>query len=453
MFRSDSGDHIRKILNIAIPVCLGQLGHVLVGVVDSMMVGNYGEAGSDIGALSLAAASLANGLFTVVLVFGIGLAYGVTPLVANTQGDGDSIRLTSLLRHSVLICGISGLILFGLLSGSSFLLKYFDQKEEVVALAIPYFNIMVFSMVPLMLFLSFKQFAEGLSHAKQAMYITLIANLVNVVLNYLLIYGKFGFPEMGLNGAGWGSFGARLFMLIMMILYFKKSKYFKEYLDGLKFKAISMDIIKRIMNIGIPIGLQWVFEVGAFAFAAVMMGWIGADQLAAHQVAISIASITYMLASGISSAATVRVGVEYGRKNMPELRNAGFSAFALGLVFMFMCAIVFILLRESLPLLFNKKEEVVEIASSLLLIAALFQLSDGTQVIGLGNLRGMSDVKVPTYITVIAYWVLALPIAYVLGFTFGLGAVGIWTGLLLGLSFSAIMLFIRFNIKSKQMPF
>ena len=441
--------NLKKTLLLALPVCFGQLGHVMVGVVDSIMVGHYGGDGSSLGALSLAACSLANSLFSVVLVFGIGLAYGVTPLIANADGTKDKNKITAFFRNSIIIGGFSGFMLFVFISLSSSLLRFMDQPKEVVELAIPYFNILGFSLIPLMLFLSLKQFAEGLSFTKQAMFISLIANIINVCLNYLFIFGKFGFKEMGLNGAGWATFLSRVIMFVIMFVYIVKSKHFKDYLDGLKLKLASFKIIREILDISIPIAFQFLFEVGAFAFAAIMMGWLGTNQLAAHQIAISIASITYMMASGISAAATVRVGNALGRKNNMELRNSAFAAFILGLAFMFLCALLFIAFHDYLPFLFNDNIEVVKLASSLIVIAAFFQVSDGVQVIGLGALRGISDVKLPTLITVLAYWVVGLPIAYFLAFILDFGAVGIWYGLLIGLSLAAALMFYRFNYKSK----
>ena len=441
--------NLKKTLLLALPVCFGQLGHVMVGVVDSIMVGHYGGDGSSLGALSLAACSLANSLFSVVLVFGIGLAYGVTPLIANADGTKDKNKITAFFRNSIIIGGFSGFMLFVFISLSSSLLRFMDQPKEVVELAIPYFNILGFSLIPLMLFLSLKQFAEGLSFTKQAMFISLIANIINVGLNYLFIFGKFGFKEMGLNGAGWATFLSRVIMFVIMFVYIVKSKHFKDYLDGLKLKLASFKIIREILDISIPIAFQFLFEVGAFAFAAIMMGWLGTNQLAAHQIAISIASITYMMASGISAAATVRVGNALGRKNNMELRNSAFAAFILGLAFMFLCALLFIAFHDYLPFLFNDNIEVVKLASSLIVIAAFFQVSDGVQVIGLGALRGISDVKLPTLITVLAYWVVGLPIAYFLAFILDFGAVGIWYGLLIGLSLAAALMFYRFNYKSK----
>jgi multidrug resistance protein, MATE family len=443
-------EHINKTLVLAYPICLSQLGHVLVGVADSIMVGNFGGEGSEIGALSLAGASLANSLFYVVMVFGIGVAYAITPLVAAADGEKDHQRISLVLKHGILVSLIFGFGLLLILSPGSLLLHYAGQPPEVIALSVPYFNILLFSLIPLMVFLCFKQFTEGLSFTRQAMYITIIANFLNVVLNYIFIYGKLGFPAMGLNGAGWSTLISRVVMAVAIVVFVYRSKHFQLFRSGFSFSEYSKGMIVRLVKLGIPIGMQFTFEVGAFAFAAVMIGWIGATELAAHQIAISLASVTYMLASGISSAVTVRVGNQMGSQNLRQMRLAGFSGLTLVFFLMLLAAIFFITFNQFLPTLFNSQEDVLQVASGLIIIAAFFQLSDGIQVVGLGTLRGMSDVKVPTLITVIAYWVIALPSAYVMGFYFQFGAKGIWTGLLLGLTCSATLLFYRFNKKSKE---
>lgn len=441
--------HFRETFLLAYPVCLGQLGHVIVGVADSLMVGNYGGEKSEIGTLSLAAASLANALIHIILVLGIGISYGATPLIAAADSKNDKSEITTLLKHSILLCLITGIIIFISLYFSSPLLHYFNQPEKVVKLAIPYFNIMVFSMLPLMLFLAFKQFAEGLSDTKTAMYISIGANLLNVFLNYLFIYGKWGVKEMGLNGAGWASFIARVVMAFSMGWYVYKAAKFKDYRSGFSFKNYNWKKVGEIFKVGLPVGLQFTFEVSAFALAAVMIGWISAEDLAAHQIAISLASLTYMFASGLSAAASVRVGNYFGVKNFFDLRRAGNTALIMVLAFMGTMALLFIMLNNFLPTLFNKNETVLIIASNLLLIAALFQISDGTQVVGQGLLRGMADVKIPTLFAFIAYWIIGLPVGWVLGFQFNLGSSGIWYGLSIGLTVATILNFIRFYNKCK----
>lgn len=441
-----SGDYLKNYkatFYLAFPVVLSQLGHIMVGVVDTAMVGM-------IGTIPQAAVALSNSLYTLVLVFGLGVSYGITPLVAAADSSKDVTQNADLLRHGIVINTILGILLFVLLFAISPILNLFDQKQEVVDLAIPFLNVMMLGMIPLCIFSGFKQFTEGLSFTKIAMIITIGSNLLNILLNYLLIFGHWGFPEMGLMGSCWASFIARVIMAIAMFTYVYYNKHFKQYWVGFTFKNLSKDLTRKILAIGVPSGLQWVFEVGAFAFAVIMIGWISPNAQAAHQVALSIAATTYMMASGLSAAASVRVGNQAGLKNKEGVRIAGFSAFIMVLLFMGVCALCFILFRNQLPVLFNKDPEVIGIASSLLIIAAFFQLSDGTQVVGLGALRGVKDVKLPTIITLIAYWVLGLPMSYIFAFKMNLGVNGVWYGLSVGLLIAAIALFFRFNYVSKR---
>jgi multidrug resistance protein, MATE family len=441
--------HIKETVLLALPVCLGQLGHVMVGVSDSLMVGNFGDENSNIGTLSLAAASLANALVHIVMVLGIGISFGVTPLVAASHSKKNHHEITDLLKHSILLCFITGLGLFITLYFCSPLLELFNQPQEVVELAIPYFKIIVFSMLPLMLYLSFKQFAEGLSDTRVAMYISILSNLLNVFLNYLLIYGNWGFEAMGLNGAGWASFIARVVMALAMAYYIYKAAKFKPYRSGFNISNYNWKKVNEIFKLGLPVGLQFTFEVSAFAIAAIMIGWISAADLAAHQIAISLASLTYMFASGLSAAASVRVGNYFGVQHFVNMRKAGNAALLLVLAFMGSMAILFVLFNNLLPTFFNKDSEVILIASNLLLIAALFQLSDGSQVVGQGLLRGMADVRIPTIFAFLAYWIIGLPIGWLLGFKLNMGSTGIWYGLSLGLTVASILNFVRFFNKTK----
>ena len=433
----------RRTLLLAYPVVLSQLGHIMVGVVDTAMVGQ-------IGTVPQAAVALSNSLYTLVLVFGLGVSYGVTPLVAAADSSKHFAENAKLLKHGVVINTVLGILLFVLLYFISPVLNLFNQKKEVVDMAIPFLNVMMLGMIPLCIFSGFKQFTEGLSFTKIAMVITIGANLINVLLNYLLIFGHWGLPKMGLMGACWATFISRVVMAIGMFLYVYFNKHFKVHWKGFNKIKITKALTKKILGIGVPSGLQWVFEVGAFSFAVIMIGWISATAQAAHQVALSIAATTYMMASGLSAAASVRVGNELGLKNREGVRTAGFSAFIIVLVFMSLMATCFILFRNYLPLLFNNNADVIAVSSSLIVIAAFFQLSDGTQVVGLGALRGMKDVKIPTVITLIAYWVIGLPMSYVFAFKFNLGVQGIWYGLSLGLGVAAVLLFLRFNYVSKR---
>lgn len=435
--------HFNKTFNLAYPVMLSQLGHIMVGMADSIMVGQLGQT-------PLAAASFANGVFGIFLMFGIGLSYGITPLVAQADGERDHGKITRLLRHGVILCTVAGVLLFSVLFASTYLFPYLGQPEEVISLGTPYLLIIASSLIPLMIFQNFRQFSEGLSVTKPTMYITIIANLVNILLNYLLIYGKFGLPELGLNGAGWATFISRVLMAIGLYVFVIKYEKFQAYRSAFQFSKIKADFFRPMLKIGVPSGVQFLFEVGAFTMAAIMMGWLGTGPLAAHQIALSLVSLSYMMASGISAASTVRIGNQIGKKDGSNLQRVGNTSFLMSLIFMACCAVLFTSLSSFFPTLYVDEPEVISIATTLIIVAGFFQLSDGIQVVGLGALRGMSDVKIPTIITLVSYWGLAIPASYILGFTLGLGPAGIWYGLLIGLTAAAIALFVRFKKLAKQ---
>ncbi|MFT6971852.1 MAG: MATE family multidrug resistance protein [Roseivirga sp.] len=435
--------HFKKIINLAFPVVLSQIGHVMVGIVDSIMVGQIGSE-------ALAASSFANSIVMVLMMFGIGVSYGITPLVAQADGEGDTTKISRLLRHGILLCGATGfgLMLLGYLL--SFAFDGFGQPEEVISMGTPYYYVILASLIPLMIFQNFRQFLEGLSITKPTMYISIGANLINILLNYLLIYGKFGFPELGLIGAGWGTLISRLFMAIGLLIYIGKGKRTEIFKEGLRIFSISAAYFKPMLKIGVPSGAQFVFEVGAFSVAALMMGQLGVVPLAAHQIAISLVSLSYMMATGIAAASTVRIGNQIGKRDAFNLKRAGNMSFIISLIFMAFCSVIFIAGNQFFPTLYVDDPELIQIAGSLIIVASFFQLSDGVQVVGLGALRGMSDVKIPTIITLISYWVLGIPASYLFGFVLEMGPEGIWYGLLVGLSASAIALFVRFKILAKE---
>ena len=436
--------HIVSTFQLAYPVVIGQLGIVMMGVVDSLMVGQLGAA-------PLAAASLGNGMAFIVMIIGIGISMAVTPLVAIAVGAGKYEDCGIYFRQSLLVNSVISIITAVIIYFAADLIQYFDQPKEVQNQAISYVRIIGLSSIPLLLFQSYKQFIEGLSVMRPAMIISLIANIVNVFVNWLLIFGNLGLPKLELDGAGWATFASRLFMAIVLILFVMSNKYFKQYDVTFHFKSINRAVIKKILALGLPSGLQYFFEIGAFSFAVVMVGWLGTKQLAAHQIAINLASISFMAALGISAAGSIRVGNAVGQKNIQETRIAGFTASLMGASIMFISGIIFVVFRNFLPTLYISDEVVISYASSLLVIAALFQLSDGVQAVGIGILRGLTDVKIPTAITFISYWIVGLPIGYLLGFNFEHGVQGVWIGLLLGLTTSAILLTLRFNSRSKHL--
>ena len=430
--------HIKKSILLAIPVVINQLGHIMVGVADSMMVGK-------VGIIPLAAATFANTFYHILMLFGIGVSYAITPLVASTHPLNNKI-LFKYLSNALILNFLLGVGLLIISYVCSYYLDMFGQDQEVVLKARPYLIIMSFSFLPLMVFQTFRQYLEGLSDTFNPMIISIIANLINVGLNYLLIYGKFGFPALELNGAGYASLIARVVM-VLLILILLKNKW-----KGI-FIKINWKIINKLLKIGIPSGLQYIFEIGAFALATIMVGWLGAKALAAHNIALNLAAISYMAASGLSAASCVRIGNQMRMKNKKNLRMIGMSSFGLVVFFMTLCGLFFIIFRNILPSLYVSDTQVIAMSSTLLMIAAAFQISDGIQVVGLGVLRGLSDVKVPTLVTFFAYWIVAIPCGYIFCFIYDWGINGIWYALFIGLTLSGISHIWRFHKLTIQMRF
>lgn len=418
----------------------------MMGVVDSLMVG-------ELGADYLAAASLANHIVILILIVGLGISMAVTPLVAISVGAKRLDESQILFKQSLVVNFVSGIIMTVVILISSELIRYLNQPTLVVQYASSYTKILAVSIIPWMIYQSYKQFIEGLSITHPPMVVTIVANLVNAFVNWLLIFGNLGFPKLELDGAGIATSASRVFMVVVLIIYANRSKRFSNFDLTLVVKKLHQSTIKKILRVGLPSGFQYFFEVGAFSFAVVMVGWLGSKSLAAHQIAINLASISFMAVTGISAAGGIRVGNAVGLGDIQETRRAGFSALILGVLIMFCAGIIFITLRSHLPQLYISDEEVISIASSLLVIAAIFQVFDGTQAVGIGILRGLTDVRIPTLITFIAYWVISLPLGYILGFYFKFGVQGVWIGLLIGLASSAAMLSARFNFKSKHKIF
>ncbi|MEP5612632.1 MAG: MATE family efflux transporter [Cyclobacteriaceae bacterium] len=431
-------EHLRKNILLATPVMVGQLGHIMVSVADSVMVGR-------VGVIPLAASTFAGTFFYVLMLFGIGVSYAITPVVAATDRS-DKPRLLSFLQSGLMMNVVLGIILLLLGLLASNFLEYFGQQEQVVQAGRPYLVIVSLSLFPIMIFQTFRQFSEGQSDTLSPMIVSIVANLLNVGLNYLLIYGKFGFEPMGLNGAGIATLISRIAMALLIVwLIRKKCQGFKWKFDPI--------IIKRLLKIGVPSGMQYIFEVGAFATAAIMVGWISAEALAAHNIALNLSAITYMAATGLAAAATIRVGNQVGLKDKRNLRVAGFSIMALVTVFMAICGILLIIFRGFLPALYIEDLEVKSIASALIIIAAAYQIPDGLQAVGLGVLRGLTDVKIPTIVTFVSFWIIAIPLGYFLAFPLGMGVNGVWYGLCVGLTLASIFHIWRFNRLTNQLEF
>jgi multidrug resistance protein, MATE family len=444
-------------LSLSYPIVIGQIGIVLMGVCDNVMVGVLGPA-------NLAAGGVANSIFFLIAIIGIGVMSLIAPLTSAAKAQQNAQECSLLLSNALRIALSIGLVLFGITLVLSLNFAWFKQKPEVEALAVSYMIIIGASVIPLLLFLAFKNFADGLGITKPAMYITFAGLGINIILNWVLIHGKFGLPKLGLDGAGYATTFTRVFMLLAMMYVIIKSERIRRFLPNFSWFNFHKALTIKILRLGLPAGFQYFFEVMAFSGAAIMTGWLGTNQLAAHQIAINLASITYMVAGGFAAAGSIRVGDAKGEGSRSKTLRYGTSTIGLAVIFMTLSCIIFIIFNQFLVELYIKEGEVVQIAMSLLIIAGFFQLSDGVQVVALGALRGLEDVNIPTAITLFAYWVVGLPMAYFLGFYWAWDVMGIWLGLLAGLTISAILLTTRFymlanrveyyqKIKAKQVSF
>lgn len=431
-------------LKLALPLMASQLGQVVVNFVDNIMVAKLGPA-------ALAGVSFANALYAICLVFGMGISFALPPLISEAQGAADDRRISSYFKHSLIVNLAFGVISMILLIAFIPFMKYLGQDPEIIPHAADYMYYSALGMIPFMIFQTLRCYSDGLSETLPSMIIIILGNLLNVILNYLLIFGHWGLPEMGTAGAALSSLISRVFMVFGILIIFRHWKNLWIYLSEVRFNMYKSSYFKKILSLGIPSSFQMTFELTAFSAAAIIMGFIGKIEQASHQIAINLASITFMIATGLAMASTIRVGNQLGKGDISKVKDAGYSAMIQITIFMIVAAIGFVLARHLLPTIYMDNAEVISIAAYLLLAAAIFQIPDGIQVITLSALRGLQDVKVPTFITFLSYWLLGIPCSYILAITLEWGPIGVWIGLILGLTISAIFLSYRFKMLTDKL--
>lgn len=440
-------------MQLAYPVIIGMLGHTLIGIVDNIMVGKLGST-------ELAAVSLGNSMIFVAMSLGIGFSTAITPIVAEADAENDTSKIRSVFHHGLFLCAILGFSLFGLVVLAKPIMELLHQPKEVIALAKPFVDWVAFSLVPLVIYQGYKQFADGLSLTKVSMYAIVMANILHVIINYLLIYGIWIFPKMGILGAALGTVISRFAMVIFMHIILSRKEQLKQYFQNFSFDEIKKEMINKIVNLGFPSAMQMLFEVLLFTAAIWLCGNIGKTSQAANQIALSLASMTFMVAMGLSVVSMIRISNQKGLNDYKQLVIVARSIFLLAILIEILFVVMFMALHQVLPYMFLNMEiqsqlldnqEVIAIAAKLLLVAAVFQISDGIQVVVLGALRGLQDVKIPMYITFVAYWIVGFPVSFYLGNYTSLKAVGVWIGLFAGLTFAAVSLFMRFHYLTKKM--
>lgn len=445
IFSQHYQEEIKKTFLLALPIVIAQLGVVLMGVTDNIMVGRY------IGKIGLGSAGIANSMSFLIASIGMGGLSVVAPLISKAKAERNVPEINRLFRAGIkvslwfsVILGIVGFVCI-------YYFKIFQQSPEINEQAPAFMAIIIVSNAFMFVFAAAKQLSDGLSRTYVAMMITVFGLILNLIFNIVLINGYFGFPKMGLLGSATSTLITRILMMLALLAYLFNTKTFKKYLHT-KYKSLQTnDLVIMIFKIGVPSGLQFFFEIAAFSLAVIMMGWLGENQLAAHQIAINVASTTYMMASGLGIAGGIRVGEGRGLKDIRKIRFSGNVALLLVVIFMMAMMLIILGFNRFLVELYISDNEVINIAIRLMLVAAVFQLSDGVQVVSLGILRGISDVNIPTWITMFAYWGLSLPLGYLLAFNFKMDAIGIWFGLLAGLTASAVLLTIRFYYLIKKL--
>ncbi|HYO22259.1 MAG TPA: MATE family efflux transporter [Flavisolibacter sp.] len=433
-----------KTLKLALPIIIGELAQMALHIIDAAMVGAVSYK-------QLAAAALVINAMNIPFVFGIGMTISVSQMVSMAHGKGDPRAVSHYLFNGFCLCALTAIVIsLALVLGRNFL-QHLGQDPEVVAYAVPFMKMMGLSIIPMLLFMTLKQFADGLEYTRTAMVLSLAAMPVNIFLNWLLIYGNWGFPRLELVGAGWATFITRTIIFLALLLVILKHKTFRPYIAVSKTEwLLRKKTWRELLGIGVPSSLQIGMEAGAFAVSGIIIGTISAVAQAAHQIALSCAAFTFMVSMGLAQAGSIRVSNAFGTKNWPKISLIGKSTVITAFIYGLFCAVLFVVFRYRLPVAFTENGDVQKVAALLLLFAGIFQISDSTQAIGAGLLRGIKDVKTPTLLIGIAYWVIGIPVGLLLAFQLNMGATGMWAGLILGLTFASLFLVLRFLRMAKK---
>lgn len=429
---------LKQTLKNGLPIVFSQLSHIMIGFTDIAMVGL-------IGVIPVAAAGFGTNIFNVFLVFGFGISSVTSAFIGKAIGERNHAEVGTVLRHSLIVALVSGIVLYALIEMLIPFLSLFHQKPEVLTEAIGFLRLIGLSIIPLSFVFVYRKFCEGVQSNVYPMLMFWVAVLLNIFFNWVFIFGHLGAPAMGLLGSGLGTLLARIILLLLFIAHVHWAPRYKIYQLHFHFRHCHPQMLWQILANGIPSGLQYLNEIGAFAFAAIMMGWISAESLAAHQVALQFPVITFMVVIGIATASSVRVAHAWGSGDFITLKKVAYSSLLFIILFMGVSGIFLMVFRHQLPLLIVRDTEVVRIAAQLLIVGALFQISDGVQGVLLQLLRGLMDITIPLWVTVFSYWIVGIPVSIYLGFYAGFGPVGIWIGLLTGLTISSGLLMLRFR--------
>ncbi len=439
-------NHYAATLKLAFPIVISQLGHIFVQFADNVMVGQYGGDNP----LPLAAVSFGVSMSFLFFVTGQGVTLGLTPLIGELFAQGDVRRSASYLKHAVFLYSLLGLVFALLQIGSQLLLYRMGQPVEVVDAAMPYYRMMAYSIFPVMLFGAFKNFLDGVGNTMVPMIIMMFCNLLNIFLNWVFIYGTLGAPEMGVEGAGLATLISRMLMPLLGIGYFVLHRGYRSYTSLIPSVRIGMTDIFSLLKMGTPIAVQMLLESAAFVITGVMMGWFDAVAISSNQIAMTLGNAAFMIVVAVGTAVTIRVSHCYGARDVDGISLTSKSSLHLVLLWDSFAALIFVIFNRSIPYLFTSNAEVIELASQMLIMVALYQVFDALQCAGIGILRGFQDVKIIPWISFLAYVVLNIPVGYLCGFVLGMGPCGLFLGYLFGLGVSALLSLLRIQRKIRE---
>lgn len=428
----------KRNLVLAAPVMIAQAGQVTVQFADNIMVGHLGTT-------QFAGVAFANTIFLIGMVFAISFTQGLTPHAGQNYGKGDYANVARYFFNSFVLDLVMVLIVMALLFCAVPFMYNMGQDEEIVEYAITYLGINIMSLIPGILFFAIRNFSEGIGITKYAMYITIASNAINIFLNWILIYGKLGFPSYGVAGAAYATLISRIVSFVSFAILILTIQPYKSYFKYLTKDVLEMRKMKELLSTSIPVGIQGLVEVTAFSLSGIMSGWFGKVALAGHQIANTMGTTSFMIAQGIGAAATIRVSHQVGAKDYIAAKMAGKAAIHMSVAFMGAAGLLFIIFRHQLPFIFTSDPQVVDMAATLLIFAAAFQIFDAAQLSGIASLRALNDVKIPLLLSFVSFYCICLPLGYVCSKLLGLGPCGVWTGLILGLVFAAILYLHRFN--------
>lgn len=431
----------RRNINLAVPVMITQAGQVVVQMADNIMIGHLGTA-------QFAGASFANSIFLIGMVFCICFTQGLTPFAGQSYGRGEYGKVTEYLKNSFILDIVAALAVVALLMGILPLMDKMGQDSDILLYAREYYITTTLSLIPFVMFFAIRNFSEGIGVTKYAMYITVIANLLNIFLNWVFIFGRLGAPQMGVKGAAFATLVCRILMFIAFAILMFTIREYKSFARGIRAPYMNLAIIKELFPTSLSIALQGLAEMVAFSLSGIMMGWFGKMALAAHQCTTLMSTCSFMIAQGIGAAATIRVSHQFGERRYKETQKAGFAAMHLAVLFMGICGIIYVVFRKSLPYIFTSDPLVAHLASRLIIVMATYQIFDAMQLTNGASLRALKDVKLPLLYLCISYYVISLPFGYFCATALNMGPVGIWLGLVVGLMSVAILFFFRFKRKT-----